>query len=157
MDDDGCTPPKTDLHKKRLSHNGFILAGKTPLYCAVHSFRRCRIKCEISMCSLCMTCFLVYFKKQQQLSDPPLILIKGLVIYMVSGSSWICCCHSCHVSASNCLLEESAQWGPSAKPGFRSVYPHWDSVSWDGTATECPEKTSPPEPATYCSEFPWDH
>lgn len=31
MDDDGCTPPKTDLHKKRPSHNGFILAGKTPL------------------------------------------------------------------------------------------------------------------------------
>ncbi len=51
---------------------------------------------------------------------------------------WICRCHSCHVCASNCLSEESAPWGPSAKPGFRSVYPHWDSVSWDGMAAQCP-------------------
>lgn len=66
------------------------------------------------------------------------------VIRMFSDPFWMCCCHLCHVCTSNCLSEESAQWGPSAKPGFRSVFPQWDSVSLDGTATLCPQNASPP-------------
>lgn len=39
------------------------------------------------------------------------------------------------------------QWDlPSAKPGFRSVYPRRDSVSWDGRAAQCPRNTRLPPP-----------
>lgn len=38
------------------------------------------------------------------------VTVSDLVLDMVSGSFWICCCHSCHVCASNCLSEESAPY-----------------------------------------------
>lgn len=134
----GSTPPKTDLrgNKKQLSHK-VLYWWETPPYCAVQSLRRWMIECQLSVCGhCCIICFIFHIFFDRPMTP---VTASDPVVEMVSGSFWICCCHSCHVCTSNCLSEESAPWGPSAKPGFRSVYPHWDSVSM-----QCPQNLPPP-------------
>lgn len=123
---------------KSNCHIMFYIDGKhLP---TAQSLARWMIECQLSMCRhSCVLCSLFIFQSLFFFDRPVTpVILWDQVVGTVSGSSWICCCHSCHVCASNCLSTDSAQWGPSAKPGFRSVYPHWDSVSWDGTATQCP-------------------
>lgn len=64
------------------------------------------------------------------------VTVSDPVIDTGSGSLWICCCHSCHVYASNCLSEDSAQWGPSAKARFQIRLPPlgFCFLGWDGHA-----------------------
>lgn len=86
------------------------------------------------------------------LFDRPLtpVTVCDPAAVMGSGSLWICCCHSCRVYTSN--------WESSQHIGDHLLSHVWDPLTpngilfpgMDGTATPCPQNTSPP-PAL------WDH